>query len=84
MVVEIFKTDVSDPGQAEALMKSLKPLATNGRVTFDLEDVDKILRTESDRGIAGQVIRLMVDSGFSCELLYSKETSRHETERVPQ
>ncbi|WP_257670090.1 hypothetical protein [Parapedobacter tibetensis] len=84
MVVEIFKTDVSDSGQAEALSKSLKPMVADGRVTFDLEDVDKILRIESEGGIAEQVIRFLDANGYSCKLLYSRATLSYEIERIPQ
>ncbi|SFC78490.1 hypothetical protein SAMN05421747_12611 [Parapedobacter composti] len=84
MVVEIFTTDVSDSRQAEVLLKSLKPIAADGRVTFDLEDIDKIMRIESQGGVAEQVIRILDEDGYSCKLLYRRATLSYEIEEIPR
>jgi len=69
MILEIFKTNVSSPKQADRLLKSLQLTISDCIMNFDLEDVDKILRIEANRDVSDQVTRLVTANGFICERL---------------
>lgn len=46
-MVEVFKTDISNPAQAEELLDEIHRSFKNYSANFDLSDCDKILRIES-------------------------------------
>lgn len=69
MILEIFKTNVSDTKQAEMLLKSLQLALSDCMMNFDLEDIDKILRVEANRDVSKQIVRLVTANGFFCERL---------------
>ncbi len=69
-MVEVFKTNVYDPGQANMLIDMVGQTFINYIANFDLEDCDKILRIESNSYIqASRVIDLLKDCGFEAEVL---------------
>ncbi len=47
-MIEVFKTNVQEDEQAERLIKALSDYFPNSRITFDLEDCDRILRVAGD------------------------------------
>lgn len=49
-MVEVFKTNVQDPDQANALMEKIHHVFQHYSINFDLEDCDKILRVKSTSG----------------------------------
>jgi len=50
-LIEVFKTDVLDKATARLLVKSLKQLFPGSKISFDLDDCDRILRIESSEPI---------------------------------
>ncbi|MBD3583166.1 hypothetical protein [Flavobacterium selenitireducens] len=68
-MVEIFRTDVTEPAQAEAMIARLRDYAPASSITFDLEDCDKVLRVESAILEVSAVISCMQAHGFECEIL---------------
>ena len=71
-MVEVFKTNVSDPGQANMLLDQIHKSFTNYKANFDLEDCDKILRVQSTKGgyiPPSPLINLLKDFGFEAEVL---------------
>jgi hypothetical protein len=64
--VEVFRTSVATPAQAAPLIAQLQALLPGCRITFDLDDCDKVLR------IAGPVvgtpvaIACLVRVGYAC------------------
>ena len=44
LVIEVFKTNVSDIKQAEKVIRKLQAQFPNYLINFDLDDCDKILR----------------------------------------
>ena len=74
-MVEVFKTDVHDPGQAQMLTHEIHHQFADYRANFDLDDCDKILRVQSATGLVRStlLIGLLNDFGFRAELL-SDET----------
>ncbi len=54
--IEVFKTDVLDKATAKTLIRSLKQLFPGSKVSFDLDDCDRVLRIESSAPIDVQQV----------------------------
>jgi len=69
--VEVFRTSVHSPVAAGALLRQLRQLFPGWRISFDLDDCDRVLRVESPGTfIPNDCIReLLRQSGFGCEPL---------------
>ena len=46
-MIEVFKTNVSDAEQSQRILEELSSHFLESRLTFDLDDCDKILRIEA-------------------------------------
>jgi len=68
-MVEVFKTDVYEEGQADSLVCQLLQHFPDSKINFDLDDCDKILRVEGLNFLAEKVMRLLEENGFTCRLL---------------
>lgn len=68
-MVEVFKTNVREEGEAAALITLLLEHYPDGQINFDLEDCDKILRIKNHRVIPGDIIPLLKNKGYFCEVL---------------
>lgn len=70
-MIEIFKTNIEDPGQALEVLSHIKEKYVSYVANFDLEDCDRILRVESIHGdVDGRaLIKLVNDLGFHAEVL---------------
>jgi hypothetical protein len=70
-MIEIFKTDVNDPGDASRLIAELRSFFSDYEISFDLEDCDKILRVKSATGKvqAASLIDLLKKLGCHAEVL---------------
>lgn len=70
-MVEVFKTDVSDPGDAGFLIEAIKKAFPDYKVNFDLQDCDHILRIETFEGdlSTNSIIQLLHQSGYTAEIL---------------
>ncbi|TCD03196.1 hypothetical protein [Pedobacter psychroterrae] len=68
-MIMIFKTNVTDTTDVEALKPQLDKCLIGARWNFDLEDCDKILRVDSISQISETVIKLLQENGFCCEEL---------------
>ena len=68
-MAEIFRTDVKEPSQAQQFIIMLSQYFPGSRITFDLEDCDKVLRVFGDN-ISVEKIRLLFKKHDRiCELL---------------
>jgi hypothetical protein len=67
--VEIFKTNVQETGQAAKLVPVLLEHFPLSKITFDLDDCDKVLRIEGLEIHIPDVIRSLNSAGYSCELM---------------
>ncbi|MDQ4139018.1 MAG: hypothetical protein M3142_00705 [Bacteroidota bacterium] len=70
-MVEVFKTNVKDPNQANMLLGLIHQNFREYKANFDLDDCDNILRVASATEfirVAG-LIKLLHDSGFYAEVL---------------
>ncbi len=70
-MVEVFKTNVKDKGQAEMLLSLIHRNFGQYRANFDLEDCDRILRVKSREGKVHPLflIELLKDIGYQAEVL---------------
>lgn len=68
-MVEVFKTNVQEVGESIRLVHQLLALFQAARISFDLEDCDKVLRVESGQVCPVQIINLMISAGYECQVL---------------
>jgi hypothetical protein len=68
-MVEVFKTNITDPAKAVELKISLLHRFKDSKINFDLEDCDKILRVESEEMESEKVIEILSAQGVWCEVL---------------
>lgn len=70
MKIEVFKTNVQWPNEANRIVTSLTKELSNAKINFDLEDCDKILRIEGTNKYKNQYIMTYLNRlGYSCEIL---------------
>jgi len=70
MVVEIFKTNVTQEKTAKKILMDFRKQFPNYNVNFDLEDCDKILRIESQRRINHKrIIEFSIKNNFDIQLI---------------
>jgi hypothetical protein len=69
-MIEVFKTNVQNKTQAKRVIRSLKGDFSKAHINFDLQDCDKILRTEGiNKSYIHTVIADLNKLGFTCEIL---------------
>lgn len=66
--VEVFRTNVSTRRAAAGLLRELRARFPACRITFDLDDCDRVLRMESPDGLpdAATVAALLQARGCTC------------------
>ncbi len=67
--VEVFKTNVARVSQAHALAQLLTQQLPGCKISFDLDDCDRILRVEGNGCPPELVIELVQENGFFCQVL---------------
>ena len=68
-MIFVFKTSVKNQTQVQNLKPHLDNILPIAKWNFDLEDVDKILRIDSEESIELIIIDLLNTHNFSCEEL---------------
>lgn len=68
-MIEIFKTDVREAGASILLVQKLLEHYPQGRISFDLEDCDSILRIEQKDVCPHKVSSVLAEMGYFCEVL---------------
>jgi hypothetical protein len=70
-MVEVFKTNVDNPEQANIVLRQIHDAFIAYRANFDLGDCDRILRVKSTRGFvqASSLIQFLQKLGFQAEVL---------------
>ena len=64
MVVEVFKTDIQDTAESMAISLKILEQLSGYRITFDLEDCDKVMRIASENG--GIDVLIVLQTGVAC------------------
>ncbi len=67
-MVEVFKTNVQAPAQADEIIAMLRLHFPQTKINFDLQDCDRILRVEGQCA-AEKIVHLVTANGFSCAVL---------------
>lgn len=80
-MVEVFKTDVKDAGQAHMLLDQIHAVYKNYKANFDLDDCDKILRVKCTTGEihSAGLINLLSRFGFQVSILEDPVRIPHST-----
>jgi hypothetical protein len=68
-MVEVFKTNVHEPSQANMLVSLLLQHFPGSRINFDLHDCDKILRVEGKNFATEKIMVIVKEHGFACDIL---------------
>jgi hypothetical protein len=70
-MIEVFRTNVEDSGEAARLIKTMEKTFSDYAVNFDLEDCDRIMRVKCGTGEVDSenIIALLSASGFEAEVL---------------
>lgn len=68
-MIFVFKTSVKTKIQIKKLKPHIDEILPNAKWNFDIEDIDKILRVESEKDIVLTVINLLKNHNFNCEEL---------------
>lgn len=87
-MIEVFKTDVTDRGHADILLRQIHRTFTCYTANFDIQDCDRILRVNSTAGSiqSGSIIRLLKEFGCTAEVLPDEPPLAYHTllwERLP-
>ncbi|HLP13899.1 MAG TPA: hypothetical protein VK177_18350 [Flavobacteriales bacterium] len=68
-MIEIFKTTVPENTLAQEVVKQLLTKMPGAKISFDLEDCDRILRIESHSIESRFIYQVFNDLKISCETL---------------
>lgn len=68
-MIFVFKTSVKTKRQVKNLKPHIDKKLPSAKWNFDLEDIDKILRVDSEENIAFKIIDLLNVHKFYCEEL---------------
>ena len=68
-MIFVFKTSVKTKMQAKKLKPHIDKILPNEKWNFDLEDIDKILRIDSEENIGLEIIELLSSHNHTCDEL---------------
>lgn len=68
-MIEVFKTNVCDPVQAGKLRSLLTERFGLSRISFDLEDHERVLRVEGLQIIPENIAAALFEHGFECSVM---------------
>ena len=68
-MVEVFSTNVVEQAQADRLVELLRTHFPDGKINFDLQDCDHILRIEKQQLAPERVIQVLHEQGYQCCIL---------------
>lgn len=68
-MIEVFKTNVEGPAQANKIIELLLEHFPGNRINFDLHDCDKILRVEGKNFMPEKIKGIVIENGFKCDIL---------------
>lgn len=68
-MIEVFKTTVSDKEQSQDIISELMKHFPSGRINFDLEDCDNVLRIDADKICPLFILDFFYKKGLKAEQL---------------
>ena len=69
IMIEVFKTNVKGAVHAKKIVNILLEQFPGNKINFDLHDRDKILRVEGKSFCTEKIMTLVIENGFSCNIL---------------
>lgn len=70
MQVDVFKTNINNLQAANYITSIIASFMPSAKISFDLEDCDRILRIEGESLLPSKlIIQLFAQEGFSCQEL---------------
>jgi hypothetical protein len=68
-MIEVFKTNVQKKSQSKMLRSILSDTFPSSKISFDLEDCDRVLRVEGNNIEGFTIMMVLKENGFTCEPL---------------
>jgi hypothetical protein len=68
-MVEVFRTNVKKKAEAKKIVHALQKKYAGFKITFDLQDCDKILRVEGENIPVEELILLLESRNHLCAVL---------------
>lgn len=68
-MVEVFKTDVQEVAESDVLVQELLVHFPSTRITFDIDDCDRVLRLQGSSISPSRVVEILAARGYLCDLL---------------
>ena len=68
-MVEVFKTNIRDKMTAHLIASHLQEHFPGGKINFDLDDCDNILRVENENVCPEKIALILSSNGYTCEVL---------------
>lgn len=68
-MIEVFKTNIVETKIADVIIAQLQNHFPEGKINFDLEDCDRILRIENHYIEPIAVIKVLAENNYHCEIL---------------
>jgi len=68
-MIEVFKTNISEPSQARKLINILRGHFPEFIIHVDLHDCDKVLRVQGENFTVETILRLVRAEGHECVIL---------------
>jgi hypothetical protein len=68
-MVEVFKTNIRDKMTAHLMTAHLQKHFPGGKINFDLDDCDNILRVEYENVCPEKIALILSSKGYTCEVL---------------
>ncbi|MBV6644520.1 MAG: hypothetical protein KI790_03675 [Cyclobacteriaceae bacterium] len=68
-MIEVFKTSLTTQQQAHLVEKIINESLTHVKMSFDLEDIDHVLRIQGEQFSPKEVIIILGRNNFKCEVL---------------
>ena len=68
-MIKVFKTNVEEAHEAKQIIQKLLDHFPENKINFDLDDCDKILKVKGEKLVPRQIIALLNENGYQCEIL---------------
>ncbi len=68
-MIEVFKTNIQRESDTNPIIEKLLEYIPLGKIDFDLEDCDKILRIEAEYFDVEIIIKVVKSTNVKCEVL---------------
>lgn len=68
-MVEVFRTNVDNTLLANEIVVEMRKIIPDSRISFDLEDCDRILRIEGNEIAIEKITLFVTNMGHFCEVL---------------